>query len=96
MNGCTLSFALKEKLPGAIITRRVERAWHSMSFSGKRLLLELKVADDRDVAGFSTTIGDYEFSLPGQLVADIVIVEQCRITDGVLLKVEALLLDDEN
>lgn len=91
MRGCALSDALVGLLPGAVVTRRREHDWHSATFSGKRLELTLQTPGPV-AAGL---IAEQEFALPGQLVADVVVVSNQATPEGTFLIVEALLLDED-
>jgi hypothetical protein len=92
MSGCALSDALLAMLPGTVITRRRETAWHSATFSGRRLVLDLKTAASAEVIeAFACQLGEHDFAIPDMLVADIMVA--AHHADRVV--VEALLLDDE-
>jgi hypothetical protein len=92
MSGCALSDALLALLPGTVVTRRRETAWHSATFSGRRLILDLKTSASEEVVdAFAGQLGEHDFAIPEMLVADIMVA--ARIGDRVV--VEALLLDDE-
>ena len=95
MTFCALSQALCALARGAVVTRRVERDWHSATFAGKRVTLDLVWdAPVADVEAFAAMLGEHEFA--DLLVADIVVARQTKATDGAkVLTIEALLLDDE-
>lgn len=97
MTRCALSRALCALAPGAIVTRRVERDWHSATFAGKRVTLDLLwAAAVADVEAFAAMLGEHEFAFADVLVADIVVARQTSAVDGAkVLSIEALLLDDE-
>ena len=97
MTGCTLSKALVALAPGAVVTRRVERDWHSATFAGKRVTLDLAWdAPVADVAAFAAMLSEHEFADANLLVADILVARQTSAADGAaLLTIEALLLDDK-
>ena len=97
MMGCALSAALCALAPGAVIARRTERDWHSATFSGKRVTLDLKwEASPQEVHDFANIIGEHEFELGDQIVADIVVRRQTnRVENEIILTVEALLLHDD-
>jgi hypothetical protein len=96
MTGCPLSDALIRLLPDAIVTRRRESDWHSATFSGKQLILDLKTsAPEPDIRRFADGLAEHEFSIPNLLVADIAVAAQQELADGVLLTVEALLLEED-
>jgi len=95
MKRCVLSKALCALAPGAIVTRRIERDWHSATFAGKRVMLDLNWdAPPSVVTEFTAMLSEHEFT--DVLVADIIVARQTRAADGVtVLSIEALLLDDE-
>ena len=97
MRGCALSRALCALVPGAVIARRKERGWHSATFAGKRVILDLVWdAPVADVAAFASMLSEHEFAQPDLLVADISVARQtCAADDAVVLTIEALLLGDE-
>ena len=96
MKGCALSKALCALAPGAVVTRHMERDWHSATFAGSRVTLDLvSDAPVADVEAFAAMLGEHEFATV--LVADILVSRQTRAADGAaVLTIEALLLDDEN
>lgn len=95
MTRCPLAKALCALAPGAVVTRRVERDWHSATFAGKRVMLDLAWdAAEVDVEAFAAMLGEHEFTTV--LVADILVARQAIAADGTtVLSIEALLLDDE-
>ena len=97
MTHCALSQALCALALGAVVTRRVERDWHSATFAGKRVTLDLVWnAPVAEVEAFAAMLSEHEFGNAGLLVADIVVTQQTKAADGAtVLSVEALLLDDE-
>ena len=97
MTRCVLSKALCALAPGAVVTRRVERDWHSATFAGRRVALDLQWdAAEGDVEAFAAMLSEHEFADADLLVADILVARQTRAADGAtVLSIEALLLDDE-
>ena len=95
MRDCALSKALCALAPGAVVTRHVERDWHSATFAGSRVTLDLVWdAKEAEVAKFVAMIDEHEFATV--LVADILVAQQTSVADGAtVLSIEALLLDDE-
>jgi hypothetical protein len=92
MSGCALSDALLAMLPGAVVTRRREQGWHSATFSGRRLVLDLRTTASAEVIdAFARQLAEHEFAISGMLVADIAVAAR----DKEVLTVEALLLDEE-
>ena len=72
-------------------------SWHSATFAGKRVILDLVWdAPVADVAAFASMLSEHEFAQPDLLVADISVARQtCAADDAVVLTIEALLLGDE-
>jgi hypothetical protein len=99
MSSCPLCNALLGIIPEAVLIRRRAHDWHSATFSGQRLLLEIALPhppEGLSIAEISSKIADHEFSLPDLLVADILVTESKTAPDGaVVLSIEALLLEDE-
>ena len=97
MTRCALSKALCALAPGAVVTRWVERDWHSATFAGKRMTLDLVWdAPVAEVEAFAAMLSEHEFGDADLLVADIVVTQQTKAADGTtVLSVEALLLDEE-
>jgi hypothetical protein len=98
MNGCRLSEALTTMLPDLAIVRYHRRDWHSATFSGQQVEMELRThATASTIDDFVNQLSEHEFAISGILVADIVVAARESNADGAtLLSVEALLLDDEN
>jgi hypothetical protein len=96
MKRCPLAKALCALAPGAVVTRRVERDWHSATFAGKRVTLDLVWnAPVAELDAFAAMLEEHEFATV--LVADILVAQQTRATDGAaVLTIEVLLLDDED
>ena len=97
MTFCALSQALCALAPGAVVTRRIEQDWHSATFAGKRISLDLIWDAERaDVEAFAAMLGEHEFADADLLVADIVVTRQAGGVDGATVRsIEALLLDGE-
>jgi hypothetical protein len=97
MTHCAFSNALIALAPGAVVIRRTERDWHSATFSGKRVVVDLAWdAAAADVEAFAAMLGEHAFADTDLLVADIGAAGQVRMADGAtVLNIEALLLDDE-
>lgn len=94
---CGLSKALLALLPEAEIANRKQTPWHSATFSGERVTIALKLAGDdpaERATAFAKALPDTELTLRRQLVADVLVSEMQPLEDGVLLTVEALLLDE--
>ena len=75
----------------------MERDWHSATFAGKRVTLDLLwEASEADVKAFAEMLSEHEFAEADGLVADIVVTQQTSAADGAtVLTIEALVLDDE-
>lgn len=87
-------------LAGSPGTVRVhtERAWASITFAGTNHTLQVRFEGDEVVGGEAMIAAapEHEFTIPGQLVADVAIVDvEHRVADELLtVTVEALLLED--
>ncbi len=69
--------------------------WHSLTLAGERHAIQLRVAGPDatlTVARFIDGIEDAEFAIPGQILADIALVNRprCDIDGSVTLELEAL------
>ena len=97
MTRCALSKALCALAQGAVVTRRIEQDWHSATFAGKRISLDLIWdAPVAEAKAFEAMLSEHEFADADLLVADISVARQTCAADGaVVLTIEALLLDDE-
>lgn len=97
MTCCALSQALCVLAPGAFVTRRMERDWHSATFVGKRVTLDLIWgAAVADVTAFTAMLSEHQFANAALLVADIVVARQSSAADGAtVLTIEALLLNED-
>jgi hypothetical protein len=82
---------LKLATPAEIPASR-ERPWASITFTGARHWVSLSVgpARAREIAAL---LPDYEFNLPGHLVADIVVTGTKPDGDRILLEIEALTVE---
>lgn len=82
------------------VERHAERSWASITFAGTRHTLDLSFAGNDAIAAAEQLIADlpdYEFSIPGQLVADAIImsVDHAMLPEPRLdLTVELLLLEE--
>lgn len=97
MTRCVLAKALCALAPGAVVMRRVERDWHSATFAGKRVMLDLLWdAPLAEVEAFAAMLSEHEFVDADLLVADILVARQTKAAGGAaMLCIEALLLEDE-
>lgn len=71
--------------------------WHSGLFSGERHLVRL-VFEGNDAHGNASRLiarlGDYEFDLPGCLVADLAVTGAFAWSGRACVEVEALVIDE--
>lgn len=80
-----------------LISNVTSRDWHSLTFSGERHLISMRITGEQAV-GFAARmvhrLEDSEFSIPGILVADIAVADEPNQgCDGsVALSIEALTL----
>ena len=82
---------LKLATPAEMRSAR-ERPWASVTFTGARHWFALSVGPAR-VEGLSALLPDFEFDLPGHLVADIVVVGTRPDGERVILDIEALTVE---
>ncbi len=78
-----------------LLTNFLSTDWQSLTFTGERHEMELRVPEpDADLLARKLTDGlaDAEFSIPGQIVADIGLeIPPSRNRDGsIMLRIEAL------
>lgn len=88
--------ALHSLMPTANIAILHERPWHSLTFCGVQICLSIMLPKNAGQQHplIARLLDDHEFSLPGQLVADIAITETAILDGKYRLIVDALLLDD--
>lgn len=88
--------ALRQLVPETDIALVHERPWHSLTFCGAQICLFFTLPEYAE--GQRSTIAELlennEFSLPGQLVADIAITETSILDGKHRLMIDALVLDD--
>jgi hypothetical protein len=83
-----------------ILLREIESVdWQALTFTGETHLIKLRVPGpgaDQIVGRLTHGLGDEEFAIPGQLVADIAVAgAPFRAVDGsVTLAIEALTIAD--
>lgn len=96
-NYCPLGAAIVAALPGAEIVSRRARDWHSATFSGERVELELATDTDADpmkLSEFCETLSEREFDLRRMFVADILVKDKRLDPVGrSILILEALLVE---
>lgn len=85
--------ALRQMLPKAAVCLLHERSWHSLTFSGVQVCISAKVCNDEAV-GIKTVLPEYLFDLPGQLVADLCVIQTMSGPDHSHILIDALVLDD--
>ena len=77
--------------------------WASLTFEGQKHRIELRLDGEQAVveaagAVFAAALGDVEFTIPGQIVADIALTSTAMVTGGGLasrrLRFEVLTIDD--
>lgn len=73
----------------ARILRSQDRPWASITFSGARHWITLQVPADR-AAALEAALPEAEFSLPGQLVADLAISATRDLGQDAQIDIEAL------
>lgn len=89
--------AIQILLPEAELRIEAMRHWHSMTFHGQQLTLSARIGGpdpEQRAAKFASYLPQHEFAIPGQLVADATVVSIRETSDGVVLSIEALVLDD--
>jgi hypothetical protein len=93
----SLSEALLKLLPEAEIIHTKQTPWHSATFNGLNLDIQLSLSGDRAeerVHALQVMLPEYEFDLRRYVVADILVNDITRYSDRVSFHVEALLLDE--
>lgn len=82
---------------GAVhVEERVSRRWASITFSGERHRLRLRLRGPDAAAAadaFVDGLSEREFNLRGHILADIFLVEDRREDDAVRLTLEALTVE---
>jgi hypothetical protein len=78
---------------GTEIHARPSRNWASITFTGARHLLEIRLPT-RALAMFEDGLGEAEFALRGHLLADIAISGRRTEGDATLLEIEALTIEE--
>ena len=84
-----LCAALLRMAAPAQIIRSQERPWASVTFSGARHWIKLHVPSDW-VAALEAELPEADFTLPGQLVADLAITAMRNLGDVTEMEIEAL------
>lgn len=88
---------LRSLMPASDISIIHERPWCSLTFSGIQICLSVQFADTfcaDEAARMSAIFSEYEFDLPGQIVADIAATRAVVDQGAQCLIIDALLLDD--
>jgi hypothetical protein len=71
--------------------------WASVTFTGYREVMGLSIkgeAAERRVAQFADLYSAHEFDMTGQIVADIIITRNAPVSEGVMLVLEVLVVND--
>jgi len=96
--GDALRRALCADLAGpAIVEALVSRSWASITFSGERHRIVLRLAGESAGAAadrFLDGLAEREFALDGHILADIALVSDERHTDWIRLILEALTVEE--
>lgn len=69
-------------------------AWASATFAGARHRFTFVATEPAHADALAHAIGSAEFSVPGHLVADIVVASRAVSREGVALTIEALTVED--
>jgi len=77
---------------GAELWHHTITPWHSITFSGERHRLRLKLKDQDHVDVVIGRIDDGQLRLAGKLLADVQVIELCGDADCVWLTIELLVL----
>ncbi len=85
--------ALANAAPNATIRLLHAQDWHSITFAGQKLTIELVVASATISMEIERTLPEYAFAVADTLVADIAVIETQSVGDGTRMRIEALLLD---
>jgi hypothetical protein len=90
----TLVKRLVQMLPDSRLVKCEGRDWHSLGFSGEHVIARLELGDAARAQHVAKVLPDAEFSLSGRFVADILVSDVVESEGGVILTIEALLLDE--
>jgi len=89
--------ALCALLPGATIESITERDWHSATFAGRQLQINMRLgggdAESRAVR-LGKMLPEHTFALPRHFVAEIALKDVSKDAAGVRIFIEALLLEE--
>ena len=83
-----------------VLLEHHQRAWASVTFSGTRHELALRFDGENAVAGgerLIEAVGEHEFAIPGQLVADVAVVAVVSMLlpePGLTVRLEVLVLEE--
>ena len=96
--GDALRRGLCANIPGPAFVETLEsRSWASITFSGERHRIVLRLAGENAGAaadGFLDGLCEREFALDGHILADIGLVSEQRDGDWVRLTLEALTVEE--
>ncbi len=93
---CALADALLAMMPGSVTNALSRTEWHSATFAGQRLIIEMAVpetADQESITAFRNGLPTHEFELKRGIVADILVTNVAENAGLVTLTIEALVLD---
>jgi hypothetical protein len=93
---CALADALMIMMPGSVTNALSRIEWHSATFAGQRLVIEMAVrgtADQESIIVFRNGLPMHEFELKRGIVADILVTNVAENYGLVTLTIEALVLD---
>jgi hypothetical protein len=92
----SLQDSLTALLPGAQASELSQADWHSATFSGFRVTMQMTLTGKDALlraASLQSVIEDHEFDLRWYLVADIAVTSVTKGDDAVAIVIEALLLE---
>jgi hypothetical protein len=92
-----VSSQLLALLEPAILVFSNRTPWASVTFTGYREVMGLLIkgeAAERRVAQFADLYSAHEFDMTGQIVADIAITRNAPVSEGVMLVLEVLVVND--
>lgn len=93
----SLTAALLALLPGAVMEQIDRDDWYSATFCGERVMIKLFFPGQDtqiQISHFTNILPDYEFNLPRWCVADILVKRCDNVHDGVMIFIEALLIEE--
>lgn len=85
--------ALNVRAPTLAIIGSSSTRWASVTFTGARHIVHCRIPQ-ADLAAFASGLDVAEFTLPGHIVADIVIERTERVDDSAVIEIQALTVED--